>query len=148
VSRTSSSGTTREKSPLVAVVLAVLYPGLGHVYLRRWGRALLWFVTIIATVVWLVPPEAMPGTLSVDAILESRQAVPEHVALIALVLSALSVVDAYWIAANTKTDDADATSPVGEDGTQTCPNCGKEIDEHLDFCHWCTTEFETSDGGE
>lgn len=140
-----SSGSSKEKSPLVAVVLAVLYPGLGHVYLRRWGRALLWFITIIATVVWLVPPEAVPNTLTVDAILESREAVPERVALIALVLSVLSVIDAYWIAAQTGSDESESSSHVGEDGTQTCPNCGKEIDENLDFCHWCTTEFKTSD---
>ncbi|WP_302080949.1 zinc ribbon domain-containing protein [Salinibaculum rarum] len=147
MSSASSSGRSKKKSPLVAVVLAVLYPGLGHVYLRRWGRALLWFVAIIASVVWLVPPEAVPTTFSIDAILEARAAVPERVALVALVLSALSVLDAYWIAANSGTAQADTTSPVGEDGTQTCPNCGKEIDENLDFCHWCTTEFETSDGG-
>jgi hypothetical protein len=145
VSNSRRSGSTRDKSPLIAVVLAVLYPGLGHVYLRRWGRAFLWFVTIIATVVWLVPPAAMPSTLSVDAIMQARANVPDHVALIALVLSALSVVDAYRIAANSGQEASDESSPVGEDGTQTCPNCGKEIDENLDFCHWCTTEFETGE---
>lgn len=144
MSNSRSSGKSRQKSPLIAVLLAVLYPGLGHVYLRRWGRAFLWFVTIIATVVWLVPSGAMPTTLSVDAILEARQAVPDHVALLALALSALSVVDAYWIAAQSGEDEAQ-TSPVGEEGTQTCPNCGKELDKNLDFCHWCTTEFEKSD---
>jgi hypothetical protein len=144
VSNSRRSGTSREKSPLIAVVLAVLYPGLGHVYLRRWGRAFLWFVTIIATVVWLVPPSAMPQTLSLDAIMQARANIPSHVALIALVLSALSVVDAYWIAANSGQDSEDA-SPVGEEGTQTCPNCGKELDENLEFCHWCTTEFETDE---
>jgi hypothetical protein len=144
VSNSRQSGNSTNKSPLIAVVLAVLYPGLGHVYLRRWGRAFLWFVTIIATVVWLVPPAAMPSTLSIDAIMQARQNVPDHVALVALVLSALSVVDAYWIAANSG-EPEDPTSPVGEDGTQTCPNCGKELDENLDFCHWCTTEFETGE---
>lgn len=27
----------------LASALAVIYPGLGHVYLREWLRALLWF---------------------------------------------------------------------------------------------------------
>ena len=147
MSNSRSTGKAREKSPLIAVVLAVLYPGLGHVYLRRWGRAFLWFVTIIATVVWLVPPDAMPATFSIDAILEARQNVPTHVALIALVLSALSVIDAYWIAANSgqDADAAEPSTPVDDGDTQTCPNCGKELDADLDFCHWCTTEFETGD---
>lgn len=147
MSNSRRSGNSRQKSPLIAVVLAVLYPGLGHVYLRRWGRAFIWFVTIIATVVWLVPASAMPSALSVDAIMQARANVPQHVALIALVLSALSVVDAYRIAANSGQEPEEA-SPVGEEGTQTCPNCGKELDENLEFCHWCTTEFGTdeSDG--
>ena len=144
MSNSRRSGNARGKSPLIAVVLAVLYPGLGHVYLRRWGRAFLWFVTIIATVVWLVPPSAMPATLSVDAIVQAQANLPQHVALVALVLSALSVLDAYRIATNSGQEPAE-TTPVSDDGTQTCPNCGKELDENLEFCHWCTTEFGTDE---
>jgi predicted amidophosphoribosyltransferase len=30
---------------------------------------------------------------------------------------------------------------AGEDAT--CPNCGGELDEEIDFCPWCTMRFET-----
>ena len=31
-----------EKRPLVAALLSFLQPGLGHLYLREWLRAVLW----------------------------------------------------------------------------------------------------------
>ena len=31
-----------EKRPLVAALLSFLQPGLGHLYLREWLRAILW----------------------------------------------------------------------------------------------------------
>ena len=43
------------KRPWLAAVLTVLIPGLGHLYLRLWGRALLWFVIVIGSVLVLVP---------------------------------------------------------------------------------------------
>lgn len=40
--------------------------------------------------------------------------------------------------------DIDLDVPVvSDDGTITCPNCGKEVDADMEFCHWCTTEFAT-----
>jgi len=130
------------KSPVVAAVLAVLYPGLGHVYLRRWGRALMWFGLIITTVVVLVPDGAMPTELSVDAILAAQAAVPTHVAALALVLSIMSVVDAYWIAAQSARESQRVADAGKESETRSCPNCGKELDEDIDFCHWCTTRLD------
>ncbi len=137
------SSESAGKSPVIAAVLAVLYPGLGHVYLRRWGRALLWFGLIIATIVALVPEAAMPTTLSVDAILEAQAAIPTHVAALALGLSIVSVIDAYWIAAQTGTNGQPQTADSGaETAARSCPNCGKDLDEDIDFCHWCTTELD------
>ena len=132
-----SSGDVK-KSPLIAAVLALLYPGLGHVYLRRWGRALLWFVLIVSTVVALIPEAAVPTELSVDALLAARSSIPGRVALFTLGISALSVVDAYRIAS--QSDDESATQADAD--TVSCPNCGKELDEDLDFCHWCTTRLD------
>ncbi|AXR79121.1 hypothetical protein AArcMg_0898 [Natrarchaeobaculum sulfurireducens] len=41
--------------------------------------------------------------------------------------------------------------PPGSNGTSgadgpTCPQCGKELDEDLAFCHWCTTRLEPPEG--
>jgi hypothetical protein len=132
------------KSPVIAAVLAVLYPGLGHVYLRRWGRALLWFGVIITTIVVLVPESALPTTVSLDALMQAQAALPTHVAGLALVLSIMSVADAYWIAAQTG-ESGHSEETVPEADTRSCPNCGKEIDEDIDFCHWCTTRLDERD---
>jgi predicted amidophosphoribosyltransferase len=52
-----------------------------------------------------------------------------------VVITTLNVVDAYWLAVNeNQTQEVEAG--------MTCPNCGKELDEDIDFCHWCTTQLE------
>jgi hypothetical protein len=47
--------TVPRKRPWLAVVLTLVVPGLGHAYLRLWGRAVLWFVLVLGTVITLVP---------------------------------------------------------------------------------------------
>ncbi len=144
------SPETRRKRPWLAVLLAIIYPGLGHVYLRKWGRALLWFVVIIASTSFLIPDGAIPESVSLDALTTAAEAMPLEVSLALLILSLLSVLDAYWLANRA---NEMARSPVADrDGTGTadCPNCGKELDEDLDFCPWCTerlVEPEEDDDG-
>ncbi|TKX73729.1 zinc ribbon domain-containing protein [Halorubrum sp. GN11_10-6_MGM] len=155
--------------PVLAAVLALVFPGLGHLSLRRWGRALLWHLTIVGGGVALFalydvePVDPFAGPAAVTA------AVPTDVTLPIVLLSALSALDAYLVgradAANRDRVDAAAeairrqaanaegdegagnggTPPaasVTDDGDEslevTCPNCGKETDADLDFCHWCT----------
>jgi hypothetical protein len=142
------SGQTQRKRPWLAVVLAFIYPGLGHVYLRKWGRALLWFAMILASTMVLIPEGAAPSELSVEAITASAEAVPTGVSLFVLALSLLSVLDAYWLAtranevAQQRTDDGEEVD-VGD-----CPHCGKELDEDLDFCPWCTERLVEPDEDE
>ena len=132
-----SSGSTG-KRPWLAALLSVLYPGLGHVYLRLWGRALLWFLSIVTATALLVPPEVYPSTLSVSAAMDAARALPLTVSITILVMTLLNVLDAYMMARQSGEE-----SPEGPDGEKaTCPNCGKEVDEDLDFCQWCTTELE------
>jgi len=154
--------------PVLAAVLALVLPGLGHLSLRRWGRALLWHLTIIGggdalfalNDVEPVDPLADPAAVSA--------AVPPDVALPIALLSLLSALDAYLVgrtvvaereraataeAMRRQVERADGddgagaghAAPVaavsGGDGEAvdvTCPNCGKEIDADLEFCHWCT----------
>jgi len=119
------------------VVLAVIYPGLGHVYLRKWGRAFLWFALIVASTMILIPAEAAPESMSLDALVASAEAIPAEVSLLILVLSMLSVLDAYWLA-NRANEMADPVDEHGSVQAEDCPHCGKELDEDLDFCPWCT----------
>ncbi|MEF8888059.1 MAG: zinc ribbon domain-containing protein [Haloarculaceae archaeon] len=133
----ADSSDSTGKRPWLAALLSVLYPGLGHVYLRLWGRALLWFLSIVTATALLVPPEAYPSTLSVGAAMEAAQALPLTVSLTILLMTLLNVLDAYMMAKRASKSGGDAS-----EGGPTCPNCGKEVDEDLDFCQWCTTELE------
>jgi uncharacterized paraquat-inducible protein A len=127
---------TSGKRPWIAVLLAILYPGLGHLYLREWIRGIMWFGLVVSSVMLLLPADAFPETVSVDAYLSAAAAIPLHVSLAIVALSALSVADAYWLARRAATPAA-----VADGETRSCPNCGKELDEDLDFCHWCTTRL-------
>lgn len=126
------------KRPWLAALLAIVYPGLGHLYLREWVRAILWFGVILSAIVLLLPESAVPETFSIEAYLTAAESIPLQVSLAIIGLSLLSVFDAYWLA---QREDDSAVAQDG-DGTQTCPNCGKELDAELDFCHWCTTRLE------
>lgn len=129
------------KRPLIAVVLAFIYPGLGHAYLRRWLRALLWFGLVVSAVVFVVPNEAFE---TADSVFAGAQAVAEQLsfgeslALASIVV--FNMLDAYVLAAYV--DRPTPGTGAGEDVTASCPHCGKELDEDLTFCHWCTTELD------
>jgi len=77
--------------PLTAAVLALLIAGLGHAYLRRWGRAALWFATILGGGLALSALYAEPGaTGPLD--------LPARVIVPTVTLFAASAVDAFLIA--------------------------------------------------
>jgi hypothetical protein len=120
------------------VLLAIVYPGLGHVYLRKWGRALLWFALIVVSTSFLIPESAVPDSLSVEGLLAAAEAMPPEVSLLVLALSFLSVLDAYWLANRVNEAARPAVDDTGTIEAEDCPNCGKELDEDLDFCPWCT----------
>lgn len=117
----------RRARPAIAAVLALAVAGLGHAYLRRWGRAAAWFLTIVTTGVVLVSTFADPATTSI-------REMPLSVLLPIGGLFALSAVDAYLLAAREPTRDEGS----GDEGAPRCPECGREVDSQLDFCHWCT----------
>ncbi len=106
----------RRRRPWLAVLLAVLVSGLGHAYLRRWGRAFAWYVGITATLVLFVPDAALDQ-------LFAREVPPLLDVAPALVVIAASIVDAYVIAVRNnrkyerqQREKAPETGSVGEDG--------------------------------
>lgn len=155
--------------PVLAAVLALVFPGLGHLTLRRWGRALLWHLTIVGggvALLTLYDVEASSGLTTPAEAAEAAAAFPSEVTVPIALITVLSSIDAYIVgradaAARKRVDaateavrrraasadddgravGAPVTEPVGEDGDSMraeCPNCGKETDAELDFCHWCT----------
>lgn len=124
------------KRAWLAVLLSFLVPGVGHLYLREWLRAGFWFLTVLLAGNLLIPMDAVPADGSfVEIITETYRAAP-LVAKLALVgLTFLCMLDAYWLATRSR-----PRSTTGA-GSLTCPNCGKEVDEDLDFCHWCSAEL-------
>ncbi|WP_424014812.1 DUF7575 domain-containing protein [Halorubrum xinjiangense] len=154
------------RRPWLAALLALVVSGLGHAYLRRWARALGWYVAVAAAVFVFVPESAITGAFAGDP-----PAVRE-VAPAAAVVGA-SVIDAYVVAlrnnrayeqeretarATSRTESighgtadepnassagtaeepqAPSTGTADDDGTVRCPECGKETDPAFDFCQWC-----------
>lgn len=121
------------KRPWLAALLAAVATGLGHLYLRRWRRALAWLAVLFGVTALFVDPAAL------DA-LASRNAVDPLAIAPVLVVGCLSVVDAYLLA---HAHNAVARPTTTSDGQPThCPNCDRELDSDLEFCHWCTREVD------
>lgn len=134
--------TERDKHPWLAAGLALAYPGLGHLYLRKWGRGLMWFALIISIPVFLIPPGVVPTEFSVDAFLAASRAMPVYVPVLVLVTTGLSVFDAYRMAI----DHNQETAARERGETLYCPSCGKTLsDPNLDFCQWCAEPLDTAE---
>lgn len=134
--------TSLRNNPLLAALLGIVVTGLGHLYLRRWRRAIGWLgVTAIASV--LLIPKSTISAINSGALTNPVSLLP------VVLISAVSVLDAYLIAKlNTRTKDIQAGNtpePTGSDESPACPACGKPVDPELGFCHWCTTEFDVED---
>ncbi|SEV97929.1 zinc ribbon domain-containing protein [Halobacterium jilantaiense] len=128
--------TLSQKRPWLAALLSVLATGLGHLYLRRWRRALGWLAVVLGVSYFLVDPAALDAAASGEAF-DLVELLP------VLVVTSLSVADAYLLA---YVHNAVAKATVTPDGELShCPNCGKEVDTDLEFCHWCTAELPDED---
>jgi len=128
------------KRPLLAVVLAFVFPGLGHFYLRKWGRGLVWIglTLAVSTLLVVTGTVEMVDEFTTEAVLAAYRARPQEATIASVVISTLNVADAYWVAIR------ENRSQEIESGRK-CPNCGRELDQDIDFCHWCTTRLEPVD---
>lgn len=133
----SKSGQSR-KRPWLALVLTILLPGLGHVYLRLWLRSALWLALYLAGTSYILPDGATPEEFSVDAFVAAGEAVPLEAGLLVLGISVVCLVDVYMMTSYIN----DRVRRVSRDSPENCPHCGKELDDDLSFCHWCTTELD------
>lgn len=134
----TSTGEFSYKRPWLVLVLTILLPGLGHVYLTLWKRAIAWFGLYFVTTTVIVPEDAMPDTLSVDAFVAAGESMSAAILLLVFGVSLGCLADAYLM---TRRLNGQQTH-TAESPATTCPNCGRELDEDLTFCHWCTTELD------
>lgn len=120
----------------VAGVFAVLYPGLGHVYLREWLRALTWFGLALLTAAIVVPADVLSTVEAggLATLLEASRSLPFASLVALLMVRLLNVVDAVWLGL--------APEPTATEDGESCPACGGELDPELEFCHWCTTRLD------
>jgi uncharacterized paraquat-inducible protein A len=115
----------------LAAVLSLLVVGLGHLYLRRVRRAALWIVLAVTTGLVWIPTETAEA-------LWAGQQVELTVLAPILAVTVMTAVDAFTVA-----QQSQRSVPVSEDGELlSCPVCGNEVDQDLDFCHWCTTDLD------
>ena len=134
------------RRPLIAGLLGFLYPGLGHLYLRAWVRAIAWFALALVTAAMVVPESAIAAfqQQGIEGLIAASRDFSLEVTGSLLVVRVLNVVDAYLT--GLRQERATVESPT--ETAATCPNCGGELDEDIDFCPWCTvelSEFETEE---
>jgi len=133
-----------ERRPLLAAALSLFYPGLGHVYLREWLRALLWFLLVISTAVLVVPESALQASGFSD-IVRAQRDLPFEAALALLAVTAFSMIDAYWLAS--REEAKGQSEPSSTDDTARCDECNRSFDAtEYDFCPWCGESSETVSG--
>ncbi|WP_244605382.1 zinc ribbon domain-containing protein [Halorhabdus rudnickae] len=128
--------THKRRRPWVAAALSVLFPGLGHAYLREWLRMGMWLALMVAVVSFLLPPSIVPQEVTFDAVMAASRNLPTDLSLVILALRTLNVFDAYVIARQAQNRTAVETG-------QQCPHCGHELeDTDLAFCPWCGSELD------
>ncbi len=130
-------------------MLAFVYPGLGHVYLREWLRALLWFLLSVSTFFYVFDDAGLDAEslgAAVDAVLAAQESLPLWAVALLYSVTLFSIVDAYWLAsrgadAPTARGTASGTASAADGGsTDRCPNCRRTIEGDYDFCPWCAAE--------
>lgn len=132
-------------NPLLAALLGTIVTGLGHLYLRRWLRAIGWLVVAVVASV-LFAPASTSSAINSGTFADFFSILP------IVLVSAASILDAYLIAKGRSQADRvqanNTTGPTGADDSPDCPACGKPVDLDLGFCHWCTTEFKVVEATE
>ncbi|WP_435076241.1 DUF7575 domain-containing protein [Halococcus sp. AFM35] len=129
--------TRSRKRPWLAALLSAIAPAFGHLYLRRWLRALGWVgLTMLSST--FVPDATL------DALVSGHSFAWLDAAPL-LAVSLLSVLDAYRLAVVNnyllRVRSAGA-------GMAVCPDCGRPVEEGLSFCQWCGTTLDSASADE
>lgn len=116
-----------------AVLLSLLYPGLGHLYVRSWHRALGWYLGGLAGLglLFAVTPgvtAALVASQSIDAAVRAARELPvDALVVVVLGLRLLGSADVWWVLRRR----ARGMAPTR------CDSCARERESDLNFCPWC-----------
>ncbi|ELY89569.1 hypothetical protein C483_13623 [Natrialba hulunbeirensis JCM 10989] len=125
---------------LVAGGISLFLPGAGHALIRDWIRALVFGGLFIGAAVVFLPTGEIAAA---DSVSDSMTAVANETDTITQFLfsfiALFAAIDATFRGLGFP--PGSNTNADGEGGPS-CPECGKELDEDLTFCHWCTTRLE------
>src|SRR6056297_2027671 len=91
----------------LAVGLSLLFPGLGHAYLRQWVRALLWAALSISASALLLPEPAAGGTV-LERATATVEAMSRTETFVLLSMSVFAAIDAFIISVQQANHDPDA----------------------------------------
>lgn len=136
---------TRRRATVAALVgtvgAAILVAGAGHVYLRRWRRAAVWFVGGVAGLAALVIAFSDPSVTELAAL-------PMTVVGPYLLFLSLSVADAYAVGQGVADGMPDGPPGAAKaEGGVACESCGRSTDPQLRFCWYCSATIpETVEG--
>ncbi|WP_049915732.1 zinc ribbon domain-containing protein [Haloferax mucosum] len=122
--------------PWIAALFGVFITGAGHLFLRRWRRASVWIALAISVVFLFVPESARVALLSGGPRPPLMDVAP------ALAVTLVSALDAFLLGVQQAAESSTPHTPGEDAETVSCPQCGREIDAELDFCHWCTVRFD------
>lgn len=123
---------------LAAAGLSVLLPGAGHALIRDWMRALAFGGVFVAALAIFLPPTEQIA--SAGSVMDGVTFVTEETDTISQFVLSFIVLFAAIDATIRAMGFPPGANTAGDEPT--CPHCGKELDEDLEFCHWCTTRLE------
>ncbi|MDZ7730060.1 MAG: zinc ribbon domain-containing protein [Natrialbaceae archaeon] len=113
---------------LAAGGLSLVLPGAGHVVIRDWVRAILFAALYFVSFFLLVPIDQIVAAEGFTAMLDIAAEETDMMAQFTLsFITVFAAVDAGFRAFTRST-------PVTGDSGPTCPECGRELDEDLEFC--------------
>ncbi|GAB3675877.1 DUF7575 domain-containing protein [Halopiger thermotolerans] len=128
---------------LLAGALSILFPGAGHALLRDWLRAVVFAGLYLSAIAIFLPTEQLAAAETMaDAVTivgnmdSTGQFAVSFIGLFAAIDAAFRSLGFPPTGSGTGSGSSDGS---------TCPECGKELDEDLEFCHWCTTRLEPAD---